>query len=113
MSLVLVKEWLEICGWTILSLVICMVFDMGAKFRIENAYINPGAPLKPTFFSGFTGRHVPLAGIGLVMPYIVRNHIREIAPTVVLAGCLLLIYGILLGRDVFRNIQRAIKGPPT
>ena len=49
----LLEEWLEICGWTISSLTICMVFDMGAKFRIENAYINPQAPLEPTFFFGF------------------------------------------------------------
>jgi hypothetical protein len=48
-----VKEWLEICGWTILSLAICMIFDMGAKFGIENAYINPRAPLKSTFFRVF------------------------------------------------------------
>ena len=109
--MLLVKEWLDICGWTFLSLVVCMVFDMGAKFRIENAYINPRAPLTPTFFSGFTGRHVPLAGIGIVMPYIVRNHIRGISPSVVLVLCLLLTYGILLGRDVFRNIQRATASP--
>jgi hypothetical protein len=51
-----VKEWLEICGWTALSLAICMIFDMGAKFRIENAYINPRAPLKPTFFFRFFGK---------------------------------------------------------
>lgn len=112
MSLAL-REWLEISGWTILALVICMVFDMGAKFRIENAYINPRAPLKPAFFSGFTARHVPLAGIGLTMPYILRNHIREISPSVVLVGCLLLVYGVLLCRDVFRNIRGAIKATDT
>ncbi len=109
----LVKEWLEICGWTILSLVVCMVFDMGAKFRIENAYINPRAPLKPTLFSGFTARHAALAAIGLVMPYILRNHIREISPAVVLVGCLMLVYGSLLCRDVFRNIRQAIKAAQT
>jgi hypothetical protein len=102
-------HWLDLFGWTLLSLAICTVFDMGAKFRIENAYINPKAPLNPTFFSGVTSRHLPLAGIGVVMPYIVRNHIREIAPSVVIAGCLLLAYGILLGRDVFTNIRRAVK----
>jgi|SRR5580698_9802091 hypothetical protein len=48
-----VKEWLEICGWTILSLAICMIFDLGAKFRIETAYVNPSAPLTPTFFFRF------------------------------------------------------------
>ena len=48
-----VKDWLEICGWTILSLAICMIFDLGAKFRIENAYVNPSAPFKPTFFPVF------------------------------------------------------------
>ena len=104
-----VKEWLEICGWTILSFAICMIFDMGAKFRIENAYVNPSAPLKPTFFSGFSGRHVALAGIGLMMPYIMRNHIREISFSVVLVGCLLLIYATLLCRDVARNIRQVIK----
>ncbi len=109
----LLEEWLEICGWTILSLTICMVFDMGAKFRIENAYINPQAPLEPTFFSGFTGRHLALAGIGLLTPYILRHHIREISPSVVLTGGLLLIYGALLCRDVFRNIRKAIKAAQT
>ena len=108
-----VKQWLEIVGWTAVSLAICMVVDMGAKFRIENAYINPRAPLNPTLFSGFTGRHVPLAGIGLIMPYVVRNHVREVSPSVVLAGCLLLTYGILLGRDVFRNIRRAVQAAST
>ena len=48
-----VKEWLEICGWTLLSLAICMIFDLGAKFRIETAYVNPSAPLTPTFFPVF------------------------------------------------------------
>ncbi len=109
----LLKEWLEICGWTILSLVICMLFDMGAKFRIENAYINPRAPLEPTFFSGLTGRHVPLAGIGLVMPHIVRNHVSEISPSIVLLGCFLMAYGVLLTRDVYRNIKRAIEAART
>ena len=104
-----VKEWLEICGWTILSLAICMIFDLGAKFRIENAYINPRAPIKPTFFSGFSGRHVALAGIGLMMPYMMMNHIREISFSLVLVGCLLLIYATLLCRDVARNIRQAIK----
>jgi hypothetical protein len=104
-----IREWLEICGWTLLSLAICMIFDLGAKFRIETAYVNPSAPLTPTFFSGFSGRHVALAGIGLMMPYILRNHIREISPSFVLVGCLLLIYATLLCRDVARNIRQAIK----
>jgi hypothetical protein len=105
----LVTEWLEIGGWTILSLVICAVFDMGAKFRIENSYTNPRAPLEPTFFSGFTARHIPLIGFGLVMPYNLRNHIREISPSVVLVGVFLLTYGILLGRDVLRRVRQALE----
>ena len=44
-----------------------------------------------------------------MMPYMMRNHIREISFSLVLVGCLLLIYATLLCRDVARNIRQAIK----
>jgi hypothetical protein len=43
------------------------------------------------------------------MPYILKNHIREISLSVVLVSCLSMIYETLLFRDVVRNIRQAIK----
>ena len=106
----MVRQVLEFLGWTIIALVVAMVFDVIVKGSLESSYIAPkGAPWPEVRgFSGFTSRHAVLGVTAVWMQEVIRHRPSNPWPSFVLLGLSMTVYVALLLRDLYR---RLIKRP--
>jgi hypothetical protein len=90
-----------------LAYLVCLALDAIFKFRIENSYIGSrgGVTTDPSFWSGFSVRHVVLIPLAALLQSIVRSP-AEIGPMVLgSTAALTAVYLVLLLRDIYRRAR--------
>lgn len=102
-----IEAFLAGLGWSGVTYVCCMLFDMLAMNRAGFAYIAPrGSPtIEPKFWTGWSVRHVLLVPVSVLLQYLVRGRVEDFSPAWYVVGSIVIVYIVLFTRDLLRQVR--------
>jgi len=103
------RDWLELVGWTAITLLVGMLFDMGMKYRLQLTYSashKGSSEWTPRFATTLSVRHLFVLLMAFFIQYIHRIQKIDQSTGLIVLAVLFLIYGAFLLRDSIRDLRR-------
>ena len=103
------RDWLELMGWTAITFVVGMLFDMGIKYRLQLTYSashKGSLEWTPRFGTRISVRHFFVLLMAFFIQYIHRAQKIDQSTGLIVLAVLFFVYGAFLLRDSIRDLKR-------